>query len=472
MLASKVVYPIVLIAFLVARICLAASSSDAEPETWNYEAKVSADGSVLWIDARFPSGSSTELSVESGTEPFLREVSVARRAGWATVEAREASWFIDDCARGCRIRYRFELAEAASKLQNPDTAARYGDVFESPLGAWLLRPLRISNGALLRLRVRPPKGIRFATGLPKVGQEPPSYQMPARHLAHAPYAAFGPLQMQSVAVQGGMLQIALVPVERQLSVDEVVHWISDSASAVGAYFGRFPLPDSLVLVVPSRGARINGRVFGGGGATVLLWLGPHVSRAELDKDWVLVHELTHLGFPSLPRRHHWAEEGLATYLEPIIRARARTLPAEAVWAELVRGLPKGLPQPGDQGLDYTPTWGRTYWGGALFWFLADVEIRERTGNQLSLQDALRGILAQGGTLAERWSLERAFSAADRAIALPVLERLHERMGASPAPVDLDALFDRLGVRTVGTGILFDDRAPIAPIRRGITVSVR
>jgi len=26
-----------------------------------------------------------------------------------------------------------------------------------------------------------------------------------------------------------------------------------------------------------------------------------------------VHELVHLGFPSLPRRHHWAEEGLATY---------------------------------------------------------------------------------------------------------------------------------------------------------------
>ena len=324
-------YPIVLIAILVARICTAAASSKAEAETWNYEVQVSADGSVLWIDARFPSGTSTELSVESGTEPFLREVSVLRRTGWAAVASRETSWFIDDCADGCQIRYRFELAEAASKLQNADSAARYGDVLESPLGAWLLRPLNVSDGTLLQLRVQSPSGIRFAIGLPKVGQEPSSYQMPAHYLAHAPYAAFGPLRMQSVAVQGGTLQIALVPVERQLTVDAVVRWISASAAAVGEYFGRFPLPDSLVLVVPSRGARIHGRVFGRGGATVLLWLGPDVSQVELDKDWVLVHELTHLGFPSVARRHHWAEEGLATYLEPIIRARKRALPAEAVW---------------------------------------------------------------------------------------------------------------------------------------------
>jgi hypothetical protein len=292
--------------------------------------------------------------------------------------------------------------------------------------------------------------------------------MPAHYLSHAPYAAFGPLEIQNVRVQGGILQIAFVPVARHLSIDEIAHWISASAGAVGEYFGRFPLPDSLVLVVPSHGARIHGRVLGGGGATVLLWLGRDVSQAELHKDWVLVHELTHLGLPSVPRRHHWAEEGLATYLEPIIRARTGALPAEAVWTELVRGLPKGLPKQGDKGLDYTPTWGRTYWGGALFWFLADVEIRERSGNQLSLEDALRGILAEGGTIAERWSLDRAFSVGDRAIALSALRPLHERMSASPAPVDLDALFDRLGVRIVGTRISFDDRAPLAAVRRGIT----
>ena len=80
------------------------------------------------------------------------------------------------------------------------------------------------------------------------------------------------------------------------------------------------------------------------------------------------------------------------------KARARTgeLSTEKVWGDLVRGLPQGLPGRGDEGLDRTHTWGRTYWGGALFWLLADVEIRERTGNRFGLEDALRAVLTQRG----------------------------------------------------------------------------
>ena len=44
-------------------------------------------------------------------------------------------------------------------------------------------------------------------------------------------------------------------------------------------------------------------------------------------------------------------------------------------------------QGGGFGLDNTHTWGRTYWGGAMFCLLADVEIRRRTHNRRGLQDA-------------------------------------------------------------------------------------
>src|ERR1700683_5400195 len=36
-----------------------------------------------------------------------------------------------------------------------------------------------------------------------------------------------------------------------------------------------------------------------------------------------------------------------------------------VWGDMVRYMPQGLPAAGDEGLDHTFTWGRTYWGGAL-----------------------------------------------------------------------------------------------------------
>ena len=61
--------------------------------------------------------------------------------------------------------------------------------------------------------------------------------------------------------------------------------------------------------------------------------------------------------------HHWIEEGLATYVEPIARARAGGLTPQKVWGDMVDAMPQGLPKPGDRGLDFTHTWGRTYWGG-------------------------------------------------------------------------------------------------------------
>jgi hypothetical protein len=180
---------------------------------------------------------------------------------------------------------------------------------------------------------------------------------------------------------------------------------------------------------------------------------------------------SHASIPSLNRYgHRWAEEGLATYVEPIVRARAGLISDGQFWSGLVEGLPQGLPHAGDRGLDATPTWGRTYWGGALFWLLADVQIRERTRGKHSLGDALRAVLAKSGGMATHWPLARVLGEGDSAVVVPVLEELHEQMGARPVPVDLDALFRRLGVPTSGSKTPFDDSAPLARVRAAITAS--
>ena len=87
---------------------------------------------------------------------------------------------------------------------------------------------------------------------------------------------------------------------------------------------------------------------------------------------------------------------------------------------MFQGLPNALGGPKTGGLDDTPSWGATYWGGTLFWFLADLEIRERTGNRKSLDDALRGILDAGGNMGVSWPLRRVLVEADHATGVPVL----------------------------------------------------
>ena len=100
--------------------------------------------------------------------------------------------------------------------------------------------------------------------------------------------------------------------------------------------------------------------------------------------------------PDMPDRYAWLSEGLAVYIEPVARVQAGDLTAPEIWQAMMRDMPKGLPQAGDQGLDNTGTWGRKYWGGAMFCLLADIEIRKRTNNRLGLQDAMRGVVAAGG----------------------------------------------------------------------------
>jgi hypothetical protein len=170
----------------------------------------------------------------------------------------------------------------------------------------------------------------------------------------------------------------------------------------------------------------------------------------------------------VPRRSEWLLEGNATYVEPIARAQTGQLDPEEVWRWSVEGMPKGLPTAGDKGLDNTPTWGRTYWGGALFWLLADVRIREKTHNRLGVNDALRAINRTSGGIGANWSVERLVAVGDSATGTDELTRLYAEMKSTPVTTDLQDLFGKLGVRAHGGKIEFDDSAPLANIRRRIT----
>jgi hypothetical protein len=191
------------------------------------------------------------------------------------------------------------------------------------------------------------------------------------------------------------------------------------------------------------------------------------TESSLRDDWIMTHEMVHLAFPSVSEDHHWIEEGIATYVEPIARAQIGDLPAEKVWRDLMDGLPRGMPAAGDRGLDNTHTWGRTYWGGALFCLLADDQIHRRTNNRFGLQDALRGIVRAGGNMSQEWPLSRALKVGDDATGVPVLTELYNRMKATPMTPDLSELWDDLGVRASNNSVMFQQDAPHAAVVRSI-----
>lgn len=257
-------------------------------------------------------------------------------------------------------------------------------------------------------------------------------------------------------------------------------WAKKAGRAVAAYYGTYPV-DRVALTIHAGGpGKISGgRTMGEGGrARIRIFVGADTTEKDLESNWELVHEMVHLAFPSM-EEHAWLEEGLATYVEPLARARANLAPSEDIWKWLLWGLPRGLAGIESQGVEKAHSWNATYWGGALYCFLADVDIRQRTGNKKSLDDALRGIVKAGGDVRVSWPIDRALKTGDAAVGVPVLEELYAKMSNAPVKVDLQDLFQRLGVSRTKDGgandakseVTYDEKAPLAAIRKGITMGI-
>lgn len=295
-------------------------------------------------------------------------------------------------------------------------------------------------------------------------------QHPGHH--HGPPWDAPVASTQSFRIGSSTIQVDFAPGNLDLPQSAFVDWVRTAAGSVATYYGRFPVPRDRILIVPlpDRAGVLSGTTWGdveGVPAFSRMRVGQHTTPAQLAADWMMTHELVHTAFPSQTDAHHWIEEGIAVYVEPIARVQNGQLTPGKIWSDMVRDMPKGDPQPGDQGLDRTPTWGRTYWGGAQFCLLADVTIREQTHNRYGLQDALRAIDGRGN-IAESWPLEKALRIGDAATGTHVLMDIYRRMADAPVPVDLDALWKKLGIVQTPDGIRFDDSAPEAAIRLAIT----
>ena len=106
-----------------------------------------------------------------------------------------------------------------------------------------------------------------------------------------------------------------------------------------------------------------GRDMSGGGISTVLIVGEHATLKELYDDWVLVHELEHLGTPFITNGPSMSER-LATYIEPLLRARTGLQTPHDVWTEFIRFMPRGEAVINSTGRS-RGGFRDCYWGGAL-----------------------------------------------------------------------------------------------------------
>jgi hypothetical protein len=275
-----------------------------------------------------------------------------------------------------------------------------------------------------------------------------------------------PAYETKIEIGGGDIDLMIMP---NVSVpnEAIVDWTRRAATAITNFYGRYPVKQVTIFISPADSGKIeNGYEYGG--IQIHIDLGPDAQPDDLVRDWTMTHEMFHLSQPSVGEDYSWMSEGMADYLEPVARVKLGQITPEKFWRDLVNGLPQGLPEAGDRGLDQTHTWASTYWGGCLYWFLADVRVRQATNNQKSVRDAAKAALDAGGDGSQVWSMGRLLATYDRGTGTKVFEQLHDETGNKPVQTDLGAMWKSLGVIYQNRQITYDDNAPLAYVRKAMT----
>jgi hypothetical protein len=442
----------------------------ARVRSCDYRIELGSEAATLAVDAHCTGTGITGFSAgEDAAVPFtMVDDATGRR-----LTPRGGTWALAQPMNDARIHYTVDLATLSAENSGLDvgSALRVGASMLAPASTFLIAPEPLAVGVPVRVSVSVPSGIDFETGLTCASDDCRTrreYRLEAHEMSVATYSVLGHFAHATVHLPDSELEIATLDGPFELASQELSQWVTDSARAVNAFYGRSPAPHTLIAVVPvpERHSVVFGKLLPESAPGVALLVGAHADKAHLYRDWILVHELFHVGFPSFYRQGKWLDEGSATYFEPLIRARAGWLSEKQVWSDFMADMPKGLPAIGD-GLAHIKDIRGIYWGGAIICLLADVEARARSHGKLGLEDGFRAVLAAGGNASEVWTLEQVTRVIDRALGQTTLAELEARHVAAATPVDLKALWKRLGLSRSADGVVFDDTAELASIRHAI-----
>ncbi len=339
-----------------------------------------------------------------------------------------------------------------------------------PLSCLLLRPAEAPAAGDAVLRIQHSAGRAVSTGLAPVVHTTKGtvYRVPARFAGALPWTAIDPPAVHALDLGDG-IPLSRVRLDDRLGLTDgaLDDWILDAAVGLRDYCGTFPVPAAAVFLASTRGLGVaSASTRGLGGASIRLRIGRAATRAALAKDTILPHELAHLAIANLPRAHHWFEEGLATYLESVIPASRGLLPAEEVWRRWFHAMPRD--RLGVRPLDGAHDRTSLYWGGALFFLVADVRLRQLYPGRGGLRRSVRHWVRDGLTIATTATLDTVLASADAAFPnCAVWRDLYREVELDRRPIDTAALWSALGVAGTHTGIRLDDRAPLAALRHAL-----
>jgi hypothetical protein len=315
------------------------------------------------------------------------------------------------------------------------------------------------------------------------GGAPTDYAIGPRPADWDARVALGRFERFDLKLPGGRLEVAVLPGDPPADRARVEPWLRANADALSRALTpaapRLPVARLQVLVVPvGHGAEPVpwGEVMRGGGDAVHLYIDQTQPQSAFLDDWVLIHELSHLLHPYMEGDGRWLYEGIASYYQNILPARAGWRTSARALALLHAGFRRGQKgtRPGQtltqarERMLKERAFMRVYWSGAAIALLADLQLRQASGGARSLDWALAELKDREGPYDRRWTAREVIEGLDRVTGTGIFSGLAGQWLDSDRFPDLRPAYRDLGIQaTSDTEIRLSPEPHAAALRRSL-----
>lgn len=263
---------------------------------------------------------------------------------------------------------------------------------------------------------------------------------------------------------------------------DLLSWIEYSASVLAGVYGHWPLQQWQISVSPASASRAGdpipwAQVFREDVTRIEFVTAPRASPEELRRAWTGYHEFAHLLLPYRGWGDAWFAEGLASYYQNILQARAGVISEQQMWQKLYDGFQRGLAQTGQGDRPLTEIsdnmreeggFMRVYWSGAWYFLAADTQLRQQSGGERSLDLALAALNRCCGEL--RLSVPEMVERLDQLNRVVLFGILYEQLRASTSVPPFADIFASLGIDVVDGRVRLQQEGPGARLRRQIATA--
>lgn len=281
---------------------------------------------------------------------------------------------------------------------------------------------------------------------------------------------------QTLARDGRVLEVHIssefTPVQR----DNLVAWIDFISGALRHVYGHWPRQRWRVSVVPASAAASDpipwAQVKRDGIDHVEFFTAPQATTEQLKAAWTGYHELAHLLIPYRGWGDLWFSEGLATYYQGLLQARAGILTEQQAWQGLLDGFMRARAEEQFDGQSLREVsarmrkkggFMRVYWSGAWYFLALDIRLRQQSGGKNNLDMALRKL--NDCCADQHLSVRQMVSKLDELNGVLLFEQLYNKVETSTRMPDFDTLFASLGVTVEDGKVTLQEEGPGARLRQ-------